>query len=622
MRQRRRWKLSWCLLLVIPLATASSLHDEPPRNRNAQKSLFSPRMDYNQWKPLGRGDPLKNDPTFDYVPPQLDHVHYWMDPEPQPQSNPTNEHGKKTEILLLGVSSKKPAITASDRRDTVYEPYTKYHQEKNYFHHNQRVARPNFFPSMTSQIIPSIMSVANQILDGTVFSKNQEHRVPYTVLMPPPIENKESNLVSEPIVTSPMTQRPFTPSQYYSSTPSGRVTVQESNLIYQSSSLVSQKEFEAVPSISWKLPSTTESVRHGYQELSPPKSFIRIQFAPQNYSNKILEASDSNHNINYVTPPPLDESKMTFKGHVSDDNDISDSYVKIEKPQAQINHMGVEIDNMHPLPIIFPHAEHFGYNMQTIRDMETMKPPPVTQNPIFTRPTNPVASLLRKEHVKHDLESTNYIGSSSSIQHTFVSTPQPEVLTAAPTLATTISHTSTIAPEITTVMPTTTETVTTMQALTTDPIFKHYKQPAEPLRGPLYLIIQGHSKVKTYKPAKQINGIMVQESNEIPYSKDRKIDYNIKHLHGYDMKEDLIQKSETIARQRQARTGNLQTLKHVVQTGLGAIDFEEGKLEMQRRSDVDLEETELEAGFEVGDQDVTSEKYYKGIVEEARKLKI
>lgn len=34
--------------------------------------------------------------------------------------------------------------------------------------------------------------------------------------------------------------------------------------------------------------------------------------------------------------------------------------------------------------------------------------------------------------------------------------------------------------------------------MTTDSLFSHYNQPALPVRGPMYLIIQGHSKVKTY----------------------------------------------------------------------------------------------------------------------------
>jgi hypothetical protein len=60
--------------------------------------------------------------------------------------------------------------------------------------------------------------------------------------------------------------------------------------------------------------------------------------------------------------------------------------------------------------------------------------------------------------------------------------------------------------------------MTTASPLTTDPLFSHYKQPAEPLRGPMYLIIQGHSKVKTYGAIKQQNsyhGIPIQESNDI-----------------------------------------------------------------------------------------------------------
>lgn len=46
------------------------------------RNVISPRMDFEEWTPLGRGDPLKNDPTFDYLPPVLDRVHYWKPPPP------------------------------------------------------------------------------------------------------------------------------------------------------------------------------------------------------------------------------------------------------------------------------------------------------------------------------------------------------------------------------------------------------------------------------------------------------------------------------------------------------------------------------------------------------------
>lgn len=505
-------------------------------------------MDYNQWKPLGRGDPLKNDPTFDYVPPALDRVHYWVDSDPEDASSSNHDPDKKSEILLLGVASKKPAVPsgyhqqASDRRDT-------YNNE--FYNPNQRIARPNYFPSMTSQVIPNLVSLANQVLDRTLFSK-----VPYTVLMPPPKDQHS--------LTSPMTHLP------HFSTPLPKlhsgVTVQESNLVYQSSSHGGLKDFEAVPSISWELPTTTEA----NFMLAPPKSFIRIEFAPQNYTNKILEASGSNQNINYVTPPPLADTHMTYKGHVSDDNDIADSYVKIEKPQAQMDHMGVEINNVHPMPF---RATSDYHSMQMIRDMETLQPPPVTHSPVYVKSTNPVVRLLEK-----DLPRT-----------TQKSTPEP----------TTMEPPSTITPE-----DLATE-VTTIQTLTTDPLFKHYKQPMEPMKGPLYLIIQGHSKVKTYKPATQIDGVPVQETNEIPYN----VDFSIKHLHGFEKQEDLLKNAEILARKRQARNGNLQTLKHLVQTGFGAIDLV---------NDGNMGETELEKGYEVVDgAALTTERYLKGIVEEA-----
>lgn len=62
-----------------------------------------------------------------------------------------------------------------------------------------------------------------------------------------------------------------------------------------------------------------------------------------------------------------------------------------------------------------------------------------------------------------------------------------------------------------------TTSTTPNPSLTTDPLFSHYKQPAEPLRGPMYLIIQGHSKVKTYGASKldRLSGIPIQDSNEV-----------------------------------------------------------------------------------------------------------
>lgn len=75
--------------------------------------------------PVGRGDPLKKDPTYDYSPPVLDHVRYWAADvtaaTPSPSSTPSitstvvqpaaatpHHYYNKNDILLLGVSAKRP----------------------------------------------------------------------------------------------------------------------------------------------------------------------------------------------------------------------------------------------------------------------------------------------------------------------------------------------------------------------------------------------------------------------------------------------------------------------------------------------------------------------------------
>lgn len=74
------------------------------------RALFSPRLEYNEWMPVGRGDPLKNDPTYDYSPPVLDRVRYWADGNANKKD--------KSDILILGVASKKQ----STKKDAKYGP--------------------------------------------------------------------------------------------------------------------------------------------------------------------------------------------------------------------------------------------------------------------------------------------------------------------------------------------------------------------------------------------------------------------------------------------------------------------------------------------------------------------
>lgn len=81
------------------------------------RAIYSPQLEYTEWIPLGRGDPLKNDPTYDYSPPKIDFVKYWAD-------GTGHKEKSKTDILLLGVPhqrQKEPSNKhIATRRNFVY----------------------------------------------------------------------------------------------------------------------------------------------------------------------------------------------------------------------------------------------------------------------------------------------------------------------------------------------------------------------------------------------------------------------------------------------------------------------------------------------------------------------
>lgn len=103
------------------------------------RALFNPHVDYNQWKPVGHADPLKNDPTFDYVPPTSGIVRYWSESaEAEGKSSNSanqavNKTNAKSEILLLGVPVEHsmhlqsnllphPEVKSTNRRSSPYYP--------------------------------------------------------------------------------------------------------------------------------------------------------------------------------------------------------------------------------------------------------------------------------------------------------------------------------------------------------------------------------------------------------------------------------------------------------------------------------------------------------------------
>lgn len=581
-------------------------------------------MDYEQWKPLGRGDPLKNDPTYDYVPPVLERVHYWIDPalrKPDPHLPGENQ---KTEILVLGVSSKKPSSGTSialDRRDT-YDPFLKF-VEGPKLSGQQRIARPHY--TIPSSYYPSpFYSNKNKLSERPGFAGKGEQRVPYTMLVPPPVYKRPDAMqFQKPIDMTSITSTAATPAfQTTNSPPSDRETtpevmIQESNLVYHSSSSLSKHEWNdnqhataAEPSsqVTWKTPTPNSSnMTHMHKTHMESSKIVRIH--KQEPSGTVYESSDTKISSNFVTLPPIpNNSQMMHKGHVADDTmDIASSYVNIGKPEAQLHSpTGIDISSLQmPSPSMMSRQPPIVMNMhhrpsmpgrimqhnmppltlQSIQTMQTMQPPPVSMPVNSVIPISTIHSLLQKEVTQPSPYVTNDVQDYAASE-----------LKLTPT----------------TVPVTTSPATTTTTTLTTDPLFKHYKQPSEPIKGPMYLIIQGHSKVKTYGPSKQVHGISVQETNEIPTSDE----YSVKHLHSY--KKEVSDEKQ----QREGRSGNLQTLTHVVQTGLGAIDFPD--IATNRRKGEDVQETELVVKYDVSSsKDATTEVYHKGIVEAgeiARKL--
>lgn len=84
--------------------------------------------------PVGHSDPLKNDPTFDYVPPTSGNVRYWSEHTDDKKSNENHTasgSSEKNEVLLLGVPVEhsvqsnhlsQPEVKSANRRSSPYYP--------------------------------------------------------------------------------------------------------------------------------------------------------------------------------------------------------------------------------------------------------------------------------------------------------------------------------------------------------------------------------------------------------------------------------------------------------------------------------------------------------------------
>ncbi|XP_055642962.1 mucin-2 [Toxorhynchites rutilus septentrionalis] len=387
----QRYKLIFILIFFIHIAAGNEPHPRSPgAGRSGAvnlapdhngRSQFSPRLEYNEWLPVGRGDPLKNDPTYDYSPPVLERVRYW------PENLANKDKGK--DILLLGVPSMKSS-TKVDQPWSNGGP-----MRRNYYHH-------------------------------------QINQLP-TVLMPPPMNNHlqpdGGDIFLWTQATTRQTQRFDTQGEAfrYKPAPPTPATPQQPEQSY-----ISQYS-----GVKYTEP-TTHVMTNPYQQ--QPQS-------TQQYTTT----------IRLTTPHDMSRRKPIL--HTILQNEKAHPFTKPSKP-----------------PTLIELTSNF-YNPQNINALATT--------------------------IIHPPQTTEYLITESSKIPTKVSTEirAPFVTPAAFVTPLFTSTTPKATTSTTTSTSTTTTTTTTMApppAVTADSLFSHYNRPAILPKGPHYLIIEGHSKVKTY----------------------------------------------------------------------------------------------------------------------------
>ncbi|CAD1473882.1 unnamed protein product, partial [Heterotrigona itama] len=188
-----RWLFLAGLIYCSSCQGVSSTFENKTGQSESKPRVFSPRMDYDEWTPLGRGDPLKNNPTFDYVPPVLDRVQYWLDSH-------TTEPSAKRDILVLGVTAKKTS-------PKIPEQFLKFVDGPKFTRSNHQDVRGNDFTGSTGAEPPKFVRTSN-FRNGPIDYRNQnriqsipasyypspfynQKTKPYTMMLPPPLTQKD-----------------------------------------------------------------------------------------------------------------------------------------------------------------------------------------------------------------------------------------------------------------------------------------------------------------------------------------------------------------------------------------------------------------------------------------------
>jgi hypothetical protein len=433
-------------------------------------------MEYDEWTPLGRGDPLKNDPTYDYVPPVLDRVHYWIEPSsrtPDPPI-PTIGHGSKEPDVSL-VSHKRPNgfhrepdnSSAYSRRD-IYDPiflkfvdgptFSTQHRNQQYFYHHHYLKRPSSTVSQEPKILSSIQRTHHYIspyFQSSYQQKNHPKQRPH-----------ENHLLAE---------KPHQKENH-------RTTIESSDPSTKSHTEKKQHKTSFETADIQK-----EMQNHEEEDQQPRPPYTMLMPPPLQIANSFTSTSDTEKAVKVA-----EINKITTQAPSRAQSSVTQSNVVYQHSS------------------ILPTLEWEEGKTQLATLAASSQVPWKTSTPA-KRDKYPSGNFYHQSFsgttVNHHSPNFEVLPSTEIHYNDSNNVNVPinqQPLQWSSNMVTTTA-TSTVA-------------MTTAPPLTTDPLFSHYKQPVEPLRGPMYLIIQGHSKVKTYGAIRQQNsyhGIPIQESNDI-----------------------------------------------------------------------------------------------------------
>ncbi|XP_017056525.2 mucin-6 [Drosophila ficusphila] len=459
-----------------------------------------PRLDpnnNNEWRPLGHGDPLQKDPTYDYSPPALERVRYWAENNSTGQSNsearkkelpPEVLRNKtKSEVLLLGVSSERVRVPHSHSYPPVgLNQHHHQHQQQQQQQQQAKYAaiRRSYYAPTQQQHSPQMPQQSQHI--------PMQH-MPHTHLMPPPMMMMKSSGSSVPHLEYRHSMMATgAPTSYMSlnhmSSPTPKHSMTSSVIYHQPSMGHHTSMSSSTPWITSMPPHRLSYSDPHLQESMHTFSYSRpLHQQSVSYSPNSLPGHQSGSKAGLRKPWLHEllqkEVVVTSKPKVKPTMPATKYLMGTSKPH-------------HPLPPV-------GFGISTTRPPFTYAPVTFVPGP----PTIAVPTVATRQEPQPEIFITPTPQTSNSGF-------KPMLVTGTTTLGTTPStSTSTTLPIYQRTTTTTSNRLLIPQTSnlaqrptvaparsepTTDSLFSHYKQPPKPLLGPMYLIIEGHSKVKTY----------------------------------------------------------------------------------------------------------------------------